>query len=49
MSNEYFFGISSTPKLSKYVTFLVFTYKTIQWVPIDSYSQDLLYMFDPLF
>ena len=33
------FGICSTPKLSKYVTFLVFTYKTIQQSdPIDSYS-----------
>ena len=31
------FGIFSTPKLSKYVTFLAFTYKAIQWVPIDSY------------
>ena len=32
------FGICSTPKLWKYVTFLLFTYKAIQWVPIDSYS-----------
>ena len=32
------FGICSTLKLSKYVTFLAFTYKAIQSVPIDSYS-----------
>ena len=32
------FGISLTPKLSKYVIFLAFTYKPIQWVAIDSYS-----------
>ena len=32
------FEIYSTPKLSKYVTFLAFIYKTIQRVPIDSYS-----------
>ena len=32
------FGICSTPKLSKYVPFLAFTYKAIQWVPIDLYS-----------
>ena len=32
------FGIFSTPKPSKYVTLSAFTYKAIQWVPIDSYS-----------
>ena len=32
------FGTSSTPKLSKYVIFSAFTYKAIQWVPIDLYS-----------
>ena len=37
------FGICSTLKLSKYVTFLAFTYKAIQLVPID------LYMPHPLF
>ena len=31
------FGICSTPKLSKYNTFLTFTCKAIQSVPIDSY------------
>ena len=31
------FGICSTPKLSKHVTFLTLTYKGRQWVPIDSY------------
>ena len=28
----------STPKLSKYVKFLAFTYNAIQWVSIDLYS-----------
>ena len=32
------FRISSTAKLSKYVTFSTFTYKAIQSVPIYSYS-----------
>ena len=31
------FGIRSTQKLSKYITFLAFAYKAIQWVvPTDS-------------
>ena len=29
------FGICSTPKLSKYVTFSAFTNNGHQWVPID--------------
>ena len=29
------FGICSTTKLSKYVTFLAFTYNAIQWVSIN--------------
>ena len=33
-----FFGICSTPKLSKLTILFAFTYKVIQWVPIDSYS-----------
>ena len=32
------FGICSSPKLSKYITLLPFTYKAIQRVPIDLYS-----------
>ena len=32
------FGICSTPKLSKYVTFSVFTFNATQCIPIDSYS-----------
>ena len=32
------FGICSTPKLSKCVTFSAFAYNVIQYVPIDSYS-----------
>ena len=31
------FGICSTPRLSKYATFLALKYEAIQWVPIDSY------------
>ena len=33
-----YFGIYSTPKLSKYVTLLLFLCKAIQRVPIDLYS-----------
>ena len=36
------FEICSTPKLSKYITFLAFTYKPIQWVPIDSYPSGFI-------
>ena len=45
------FVICSTQKLSKYVTFLAFTYKVIQEVPIETYliHQGLLYMPHPLF
>ena len=48
------YGICSTPKLSKYVTFLEFTHKAIQWVPIDSYSSRFIiyapsFIFDKLF
>ena len=32
------FGICSTPKLLKYVTFLAFTYNAILRIRIDSYS-----------
>ena len=32
------FGMCSTPKLSKYLMLLPFTYKAIQSGPIDSYS-----------
>ena len=32
------FGICSTPKLSKYVTYKAFTCKAIPCVSIDSYS-----------
>ena len=35
MNFLFFFGICSTPKLSKYIILLPFTYKTIQWVPTD--------------
>ena len=34
----FLFLICSTPKQSKYVTFLVYEYNAIQWVPIESYS-----------
>ena len=38
------FGMCLTPKLSKYVIFLAFTYKAMQWVPIDSYlSRSITY------
>ena len=43
------FGICSTPKLSKYVTFSAFTHKAIQWVPNIYTYQDLLHMRQPLF
>ena len=43
-----FFGICSTPKLSKYVAFSEFTYNSIQLVPIDFTHQDLLHMPHPL-
>ena len=32
---SYEFSIRSTPKLSNYIILLPFTYKAIQWVPID--------------
>ena len=32
------FGICSTPKLSRYVTLSLCTYKAIQWAPTDLYS-----------
>ena len=32
------FRIYSPPKVSKYVALSLFTYKAIQWVPIDLYS-----------
>ena len=38
-----FFGICSTPKLSKYATLLTLTCKAIQWVPTDSYSRFIIY------
>ena len=43
------FGICSTPRLSKYVIFLAFTYKAIQWVLLIHTHQYLLYMSHPLF
>ena len=40
----FFFGICSTLKLSKYITFSAFTYNAIQWVPIGSYwSRSIIY------
>ena len=36
------FGMCSTPKLSNYVTDLVFTYNSIQWVPISECSSRLV-------
>ena len=36
------FGICSTPKLSKYVTVLVFTYNAIQWVSMSECSSRLI-------
>ena len=41
-----FSWVCSTPKLSKYVTWLRFTFKAILWAPIT--HQDLLYMSYPL-
>ena len=38
MNFQISFGIYSTPKLSKYIMLFSFTYKAIQWVPIDLYS-----------
>ena len=35
------FGMSSMPKLSKYVTILPLTYNESQWVPLHSYSSSL--------
>ena len=32
------FGMCSTSKLSEYIIILLFTYKAIQLVPIDSYA-----------
>ena len=32
------FGIYSTPNLIKYAALISWTYKAIQWVPIDLYS-----------
>ena len=37
-----------TPKLSKYVTLPSFTYKVVQWVPIDLYSSRFI-MYAPSF
>ena len=36
------FGICSTPKLQNYVALPPFTYKAIQWVPIDLYWSKLI-------
>ena len=36
------FGMYSTPKLSKYVALFPFTYRTIQWVPIDLHSSKFI-------
>ena len=36
------FGICPTLKLSKYITLLPFTYKSIQWVPIDLNSSECI-------
>ena len=36
------FGMCSTPKLSKYVTVLLFAYKATQCVPISEYSSRLI-------
>ena len=33
-----FFGICPVRKLEKYTILFSFTYKAIQWVPIDCYS-----------
>ena len=35
-------GICSIPKLSKYVTVLLFTYNAIQWIPISEHSSRLI-------
>ena len=43
------FGICSTPKPSKYVTFLAFTNKAIQLVPIYSYSSRFIIYVVPSF
>ena len=47
------FGICSVPKVSKYIMLLyrnyTLTYKTIQLVPLDLNSQDLLHMPHSLF
>ena len=40
--------IYSAPKISKYVKLSPFTYKAIQWVPIDLSHQDLLHISHPL-
>ena len=37
MNSLIYFGIYSTLKLSKYITFPVFKSNATQWVPIDSY------------
>ena len=39
---KFYFGIYSTPKLSRYDVLLPFIYKTIQWVPIDFYLSRLI-------
>ena len=41
------FGICSTPKLSKYVSFLAFTYKANEFLLIHVH-QDLSYLLYPL-
>ena len=40
--------VCSTPKLSKYVTFLAFANNAVQLVPIDAYSSRFL-MYAPSF
>ena len=44
VSNDFlnFFWMCSTPKLSKYMKLLLFTYKAIQWVLISSYSSRVI-------
>ena len=37
LMNFLIFEINSTPKLSKNVTLLPFTYKALRWVPVDLY------------